>query len=210
LQGLFNGHRFSRILLGRKQVKIIQKNYTPTKVQRILGEPPTREFYTKDFAKYDCVPVEAVLTDSQRQLFYSQLMAYKKMGAPIPWNAMVDYGPMEYKDKFKQIMTQAEKQQSEAAEEERQMNMVAKQLLNAEAAQKIASAKERLSQAQENRTTSELDRAKTIRELQQVDLNSFAKTLALLQQMLGMLKGEQRQPEGGQPGLENIQTIGQA
>lgn len=206
LQSLFNGHRFAKVLLGRKQVKLIQKNYTPTKVARILGEPPTQEFYTKDFAKYDCVPVEANLTDTQRQQYYAQLLAYKKMGAPIPWEMVFEYGPMEYKDKFRDAVKQAEQQQAKAAQDQKQLEQVTMGLLNAEKTQKIASAHERMAQAKENQVTAELDRAKTMKELQGMDLESFSKTLTLLQQMLSMLNAEQR--TAGPPQIENMQPMG--
>ena len=210
LQSLFNNHRFARILLGRKQVRVIQRNYTPAKVQRILGEPPTKEFYTGDFAKYDCVPVEAALTDSQRQMFYSQLLAYKKMGAPIPWNLIVDYGPMEYKDKFKETIKQAEAQQQKADEEQRQMDMVARALLQAESAQKIASAKERLSQAEENRATETLNRTKAMKEMNSMDLDNFQKTLNLMQQMLTVLRSQQSPGSPPAQPLANMNPMGMA
>lgn len=208
LQSLFNGHRFAKTLLGRKQVKLIQRNYTPSKVARILGEPPSQEFYSRDFGKYDAVPVEAALTDTQRQQYYAQLLAYKKMGAPVPWHVLVDYGPMEYKDKFKEVIKQAEQQEAKQADEQRQMDMVAKALLQAEATQKIATAKERLTQAEENRATETLNRAKAVKEMNTVDLDNFQKTLSLMQQMLTVLRSQQPQGPPQAPQLENMPPMG--
>jgi hypothetical protein len=207
LQGLFTGRKQTLTLLGRKQIKIIQKNFTPDKVGRILGEPPAQEFYTKDFAKYDCVPTESIITDSQRQLYYTQLIGYKKMGMPLPWSEIIDYGPLEYKDKLKETLQKAEKSQAMEAQQQQQMDMIAKALLNADRQYKIAGAAERISQAQENRSVSELDRAKTIKELHSIDLESFGKTLGLLQQMLAMMQSEQR-PQQAQPQLENMPPMG--
>ena len=206
LQSLFNAHRFARVLIGRKQVKVIQRNYTPTKVARILGEAPTQEFYTRDFAKYDCVPVEANLTDTQRQQYYAQLIAYKKMGAPIPWEMLFEYGPMEYKDKFREAIKQAEQAQSKMAAEQREMEMAAKGLLNAEAKQKIATAHERLAQAEENRAGGTLDRVKAMREMEGIDLDNFQKTLTLMLQMLQLMQGEQQQQ--GPPMLAQMNPVG--
>lgn len=190
LQSLFNGHRFAKTQLGRKQIKLIQKNYTAAKVARILGEPPTQEFYTKDFAKYDCVPVEGVLTDTQRQMHYAQILAWKKAGAPIPWEHILDFAPMERKDKLKEAVKKAEQMQSKAASEQQQMDAVAKALLNAQAFQTIASGKERLSKVLDNKATAVLDQAKAAKEVKGIDLENFSKTLSLLQTLLTMLKGQ--------------------
>lgn len=189
LQGIFAGHRFAKVLMGRKQVRMIQKNYTPAKVARILGEQPSQEFYTRDFSRYDCTPTEALLTDSQRQQHYAQLMAYKKMGAPITWTQLFEYGPMEYKDKFKQEVQQAEAAQSKTAAQQQQMEMLAGALLRAESMQKIATAKERLTQSQENRATEALKRVQAMKEAEGIDLENFAKTLGLLQNLLTLMNG---------------------
>jgi uncharacterized protein YciI len=210
LQGLFAGHRFAKVLLGRKQVKMIQKNFTPSKVARLLGEAPTQQFYTQDFGKYDCNPTEAPLTDSQRQAHYAHLWAMKKSGAPITWEQLIEYGPMPYKDKFKEEVKRAEAAQSKQAMEDQKLQAVTTALLNAQKFQAIATGQEKLTQAQENKTTSQLDRARTIKELNDIDLDSFAKTIGLLQTMLTMLQGEQTPQQTQLPTLANIPTAGSA
>jgi len=208
LQSLFAHHRGAKSLLGRKQVRIIQKNYTPAKVARILGEPPTKEFYTKDFGKYDCVPTEGVLTDTQRQQHYAQIVAWKKAGAPIPWEHIIDYAPMERKDKLKEAVQKAEQAAAKQATDLQQMEALTKALMNAERQYTIASAHEKLAKAAEDKSAAALDRAKTITELNTVDLDNFAKTLGLLQSVLAMITGETPGMDQGQaPGPQQPRQI---
>jgi len=207
LQSLFSHHRNAKALLGRKQIRLIQKNFTPAKVQRILGEPPTREFYERDFGKYDCVPVEGLLTDTQRQQHYAQILAWKKAGAPIPWTHVIDFAPIERKDKLKEAVAAEEKGQAQAAKQQQQMEQLAASLMNADRAQKLASARERLEEAKGERAKADLDRAKMVREMQGIDLENFSKTLGLLQNLLNMI----RVPQESQPQqIENMQPMGQA
>jgi hypothetical protein len=201
LQSLFSNHRYSKSLLGRKQIKMIQKNFTPAKIARIINEQPTQEFYSKDFGKYDCVPAEGVLTDTQRQQHYAQIMAWKKAGAPIPWGHILDFAPMENKDKLKEAVKQQEQAQAQMQKEQRDIEMLGKLLLQADMQQKIASSKERLSQADENRSNATLDRAKAMKEMQDMDIESFSKTVSLLMQLKAILNGEQPGQQGqGQQG----------
>lgn len=211
LQSLFNNHRFAKTLVGRKQIKLIQKNYTPAKVQRIIGEPPTREFYTGDFGKYDAIPCEGVLTDTQRQMYFAQLSAWKKAGAPIPWSELIEYAPMERKDSLKKALLAAEQGRDKQAQKDQQMQDVTAALLNAQKFQAIATGQEKLAQIQEDKGQAQLDQAKALREIQSMDIESFGKTLRLLQVMANMLAGNSKPQQTNQlPELNNMEVIGQA
>jgi hypothetical protein len=200
LQSLFNNHRFAKTLIGRKQIKMIQKNYLPAKIQRITGETPTKEFYTRDFAKYDCVPVEGVLTDSQRQMYFAQISAWKKAGAPIPWSEIIEYAPLEKKESLKKALIQAEKGQSAQSQQDMMTQQITNQLLQSEKAHNIAMSKEKLAQIEENRAGARLDNAKAMKELRGMDIDNFLKTLDTIKIMMESL----RQPE--QPMQGNMLT----
>ncbi len=64
LQDIFDGLRESQKLLGRKVVKLVQKNYTPEKIKLITKKEPTQEFYDKVFSKYDVVVEEDEAEDA--------------------------------------------------------------------------------------------------------------------------------------------------
>ena len=215
LQGLFNNHRFAKVLMGRKLIRVIQQNYTAAKVQRILGEAPTKEFYTRDFGKYDAVPCEGVLTDSQRQMYYAQLAAWKKAGAPIPWASLVEYAPIEKKDDLKKAMAAAEQAQSKALAEDTAIKAATAQLLNAQRFQSIAQGKQKLAQVQSELAGAGLDRAKSAKEIQGLDYDNFMKVLNMMQVMAQFLAGPQDQGEMGQqagalPNLESMTAVGRA
>jgi len=209
LQGLFEAHRTARVLIGRKQIKLIQKNYRPQKVQRIIGEQPTKEFYTGDFGKYDCVPCEGVLTDSQRQMYFAQLMGWKKAGAGIPWSELLEYAPLEKKDSLKKAVETQEQAQAKQAETEQQMQQVAAALLNAQKFQSIAQGKHKLAQVQSELSQAHLDRAKAASEVQGIDIENFTRTLRLLMTMAQMLGGQPGQAEQ-LPQLDQMTPMGRA
>lgn len=202
LQGLFTDHRNAKVLLGRKQIKMIQRNFTPTKVARMLGEQPSKEFYTRDFAKYDCNPVEGVLTDSQRQMYFAQISAWKKAGAPIPWSELIEYAPLEKKDSLKESMMRAEKAQQGQTQQDMMTQKITNDLLNAQKFQSIASGQEKLAQIQEDRAGARLDNAKAVKELQSMDIDNFLRTLDSLKIMAEMLRG-------GPETQQNMLTMGQ-
>src|SRR5690606_12597434 len=65
LQDLFDGLRQSQEIIGNKSITLIQNNWTPEKVFMVTKEQPTKEFYLKQFGKYDAVCAEAPLTETQ-------------------------------------------------------------------------------------------------------------------------------------------------
>lgn len=208
LQGLFNGHRFAKALVGRKLIKLVQKNYRPQKVQRILGEQPTQEFYSGDFGKYDAVPCEGVLTDTQRQMYFTQLTGWKEAGAPIPWSELVEYAPMEKKDSLKKALMAAEQGQQKQAQADLQLQQLTAALLNAQKFQMIAKGQQQLAQIPGEKAQANLDQAKALKEIQGIDIENFAQTLRLLQAMAQMLSG---QGQGEQlPKLEQMNPVGRA
>ncbi|MCH7893399.1 MAG: hypothetical protein IH907_02675, partial [Proteobacteria bacterium] len=83
LQDVFDNLRFSQKHMSKLALKLIQ-GWTPEKIQRIINDQPTQEFYNKDFTKYDCVVQEGILTDTQRQVFFRQMVDLKQLGEPMP------------------------------------------------------------------------------------------------------------------------------
>jgi hypothetical protein len=131
LQSIMDNKRFADKLLGQKLVGLIQKNFSPKKVQRITDQQPTKEFYDKNFGKYDCIPTEGALTDSQRQMRYGEATALKLAGAPIPWSTIFQYSALELAPELIKMMQDQEQQQAaglqaqQAAQTEQQKAEVA-------------------------------------------------------------------------------------
>ena len=68
LQKLFDQLDFAQKLLGKKLIKIVQNHFSPAKVQRIIEEQPTEQFYNKMFGRYDAAVEEGFNTTTQRQV----------------------------------------------------------------------------------------------------------------------------------------------
>lgn len=73
-QKYFDQWDFSDKLLGKIGLDIILNNWNAEKVGLYLGEEPTEHFYSKIFAKYQCIVEESDLTPTQQNLQAQQMM----------------------------------------------------------------------------------------------------------------------------------------
>lgn len=179
LQDIFDHLRQSQEILGQRSMKCMQTNWTPEKVFKITHERPTKEFFDRNFGKYDAVCVEAPLTDTQQQLFFEQLMQFKQMGGPVPWKTILKAMPMQGKAELLRDIEQEEQQQQQMQQAQMQAQMQDKQVINKlliqEGQSKLALAHERLAKAEEDRAGAFLDRAKAAKELDTMDVDSLNK-----------------------------------
>jgi len=188
----------SQQVLGGLVVKCLQAKYPPGKIECILGEPPTQQFYDKEFEQYDAIIKESIRSKSQKDAYYYELLTLKRDGiVNVPENAIVDALQMsgidELKDAIEQQAQQAQQQQQKVSEQE----VLTMELMNAEKEEKIALAQERrarvvsdlslaqerASEAEENRADAALTRAKTISELDGIDLDKILKILQFVNMM---------------------------
>lgn len=211
LQDLFDNLRDSQKILGRKVLKLIQNNYTPEKIQMISKKQVTPEFYSKQFAKYNVIVEEGILTDTQRQSQFVQLMALKSMGVPIPDALIVKNSNLHNKAELEErVAAQAQaQQQAEQAQLQLQMQQQATvtrsldakaesdQALAAERLNKVqldaALSAERISRAEEDRTAGVLNLIKAVKELQGIDLEMLQKKIVMIKDLENMqVEREQR------------------
>jgi len=190
LQDLFDNLRFSKKQLGFKLIKMIQANYRPHKILRIINEPPVQQFYSDDLNDYDIVPQEGILTETQRQMAYVELRQLKKDEAPIPWSVIFEFMPLQLKDKFKQIIKQGEQAQAQARAEEAQEKKTTEQMKQAKMAADFGRAEERKANVGEHHADAALARVKTMKELDQMD---WDKVMGLLDRLAALEKGPRTQ-----------------
>ena len=183
----------SQELIGNKQLKLIQRIPMQT-LTRILNRPPVPGFKENGLGMFDAITEEGTLTTHQRNVFYTELVRLKEIGAkvgdpfPAPWSMIMNWAPSALKTEFKQAMKQleqqAQQQQAEAKKHEDLMRaLTIKQIVSTINSEDSQSA-ERVAQEQENRTGAALDRAKTmatIQELQGKPLIELAKIAADLE-----------------------------
>ena len=215
LQDVFDNLRFAQKNISQKILKLVQQ-WSPEKVERILHEKPSEQFYNKDFTKYDIVVQEGMLTDTQKQMYFRQLVdLYQLTNAngqsPITPSMLVEAAPIQGKTGLDK---QIEQNQQQAAQQAQQAQQVQEQVLNAQmqamqakAISDIALGKERFtrsvanmglederaSQAVQDRADAALSRVKAMKELQLMDDDRLLKYFSMIQMMEEMSRSKEEQ-----------------
>lgn len=203
LQDLFDGLRESQKLLGQKVLKLIQLNYTPEKIKLITKKEPTPEFYSKTFSKYNVIVEEGILTDTQRQSQFTQLLALKGLGVNIPDSLIVKNSNLHGKKDLEEVLSaqaQAQQQQEQQAMQLQMQNQEtvtravdakakSDEALAAERINKVgldaALSAERISRAEEDRTAGALNIIKAIKELEGLDISNIMQKIQILKEIQG-------------------------
>jgi len=200
LQDLFENLRFSQKNAARKVVKMMQ-NWTPQKIKRILNREPTQQFYTKDFIKYDISIQEGMLTGTQKQMYFRQLLDLRAAGAPVSGTMLAQAAPIQGKSEYIKQLQQEEQAQAQQTQQMQQLQASLvdsdRQSKQAKAISDIALSKERFTRAVanmglederaaravDNRASAALDRTKAIRELSMLDDERLIKYLGIVRMM---------------------------
>lgn len=201
LQILFDQLDYSQKLCGEIFIEMMQDNFTPAKVERILQQKASDQFYNKMFTKYDCNVEEGMLTTSQKQMQFAQLLHMREMGLPIPDSCIIDAAQIQDKKKLLDAMERQTQQGQEQEQMQSQSAMESQQVVNetlmAKAESDHALAQERLNKlgldqalniermerAQEERDASTLNKIKAIKELETINIDHIQALLNMLQQI---------------------------
>lgn len=155
LQPLFDQLDVAQKLLGKIMIEMIQANFTPGKVKKILEtEEPTPQFYNKAFGRYDAVVEDGFNTSTQKQMEFAQLLQLKELGIPIPNESLIDAATLQNKKQLVETIQKNEQAQQQAQQAQMQQQMQLQQA-QAELAKARAIADrglgiERASRVQEN------------------------------------------------------------
>lgn len=182
-RGIFDNLEQTKKYVGQLVMQCVQKNYQPGKIFRITNKEPTEEFFSGNFGEYDCVIKQAVKTATQREAYYYQLLQLVSLGAPIPWEDIMEAAPLQGKtellEKMAQRAEQAQMQQQKVEEEEKmqralEMSQIDQNTALAEERRArvladIGLARERISEGEQNYAKALLDNAKTVKEIQDLD-----------------------------------------
>lgn len=219
LQSLFDQLDYAQRLLGRIMLQIIQNNFTPGKVARIIEEEPTPQFYNKTFGIYDAAIEEGFNTTTQRQMNFAQLIKLREIGVPVPDDLMLEAATIQNKSKLIESIqkTQQAQQQAQQAQQEMQLKSQEAQIkltestieanegIGLERTSRVldnrAQAREREAAAERERDSGLLDTVKAFKEIENMDLQQIEKMLKMMEQ----LKQTQSLPQQGEdmtkPGL---------
>ena len=197
LQNLFDQLDRSQKLLGKIMIDLIQTNFTPGKVKKILGTEPLPQFYSRAFGKYDAAIEEGFNTTTQKQMQFAQLLQLREVGVPVPDTVLLESCSLENKKQLVQAVEQQKQQQSQLQEMQLQTQMAKiqaeTQLAQARAVADEGLGVERLSRVDENQALGQERRAKAmadqdqgllnlvkaLKEIENVDLAQLEKLITL-------------------------------
>jgi hypothetical protein len=216
-RGMFDAYEYTLKELGRVVLSAVQKNYSAEKVERIINEPPSPTFNDPTFGQYDAVVKQAVLTRTQRDAYYYEILRLKDLGVAIPDSEVLDAVPMQNKTKLRKLLEQ--QQQAAQAEQQRLQEQDARQAALTESAIESETARkeaetarasaqtglliERISRANENTAQAGLDRAKALTEIEGLQTDRLLKVLQFLKLLEEPEVGSQQTQ---QPlGVQNVQ-----
>lgn len=177
---IFDNIEEAQMCLGSIILECIQKKYSPGKVERILAEKPTEQFYQEQFEQYDAVIKEGVRSKSQKDAYYYELVDLKKneiVDVPqaeiIKALSMAGLSDLEeaikiqdqQKAEQQKKIDEAERMALELSNSQKEQNVALAQERRARVVADLSLASERASEAEENRAQAALARAKTITEI---------------------------------------------
>ena len=202
-QGIFDRLNDAQRALGDIFLDLIQANFGVAKVQRIIQEDPTPEFFDKEYKKYNCVVTEAAMTSTQKQLEFLQALQLQQMGVPISMKYILEKSTLQGKadimeDIKRQEQSQAQMQQLQQMQQVAHNEVVTRSIeaktqndfasateRETRAVSNMGLAKERSSQSIHDRAKAALDNARAVKELDELDdkrLLSMADFLLRVQQ----------------------------
>jgi hypothetical protein len=198
LQGLFDNLDRAQKLLGSLMIDVIQSNYTPGKIQKILeGKQPSPQFYSKAFGKYHAAVEEGINTTTQKQMQFAQLFHLKQAGVPIPDSALLEASTIQNKTEIIEMIEKQQQQQAQMQQQQMQAQLQEMQarveLSHARAQADRGLGVERISRVQENQALAVerraqahrdddeafLSKIKALKELEHMDLDHLQKVVAL-------------------------------
>ena len=195
---IFDQVEHSQQLLGGLVMKVIQNHYPPGKIERILGERPSEQFYSKEFEQYDAVVKEGVRSQSQKDAYYYELVNLKREGiVDVPQAEIVRALQMAGLSDLEKAMQQQDAQRAEASKTAQDMQQMELRVMNATVSEKeslaferdtrgvgnLALKDERESEAQENIANAALERAKAIVEISKLNEDRILQVLTFVNQL---------------------------
>jgi len=197
LQNLFDQLDFSQKQLGKIMLDVIQTNFTPGKVKRIIEQEPTAQFYNKAFGKYDAAIEEGLNTTTQRQMQFAQLLQLREVGVPVPDDILLESCTIQDKKKLTDYIKAAQQNRQQTEQMQVQLGLQEQQarteLAKARATADQGLGLERLSRIQENKAmaverkaaaakdenVSLLNLVKALKEIDTMDIAHIEKLMAL-------------------------------
>src|SRR6185369_15359130 len=185
-------------ILGCLVMTAIQTHYPPGKVQRILAEEPTQQFYEQEFEQYDAVIKQGVRSKSQKDAYYYELVNLKREGiVDVPQTEIIKALSMAGLSDLEEAIAKQDEilAKQNALNQEVQQRQVDLLIATKEEKEGLAFERktrgignlalkdERESEAQQNIAQAALDRAKAITEIAQMNESRILEVLKFVNQL---------------------------
>jgi len=195
---MFDNVETAQQILGGLVLKSIQEHYPPGKVERILAETPTDQFYDKEFEQYDAVIKEGVRSKSQKDAYYYELVNLKRDGiVDVPQAEIIRSLAMAGLSDLEEAMEKQDEMLAAKSAQDDEIRKMQIESLNAKKEADLGLAQERRSrvvsnlslkderesEAQQNIAQAALDRARAITEIAKMNEDRLIKVLALVNEM---------------------------
>lgn len=195
---IFDNVETAQQVLGGLILISTQEHYPPGKVERILAETPTEQFYEKEFEQYDAVIKEGVRSKSQKDAYYYELVNLKKDGVvDVPQSEIVKALSMAGLSDLEEAIAKQDEMVAEQAAKANELQVKQIELLDAQKEADLGLAQERRSrvisnlslkderesEAQQNIAQAALDRAKAITEIAQMNEDRIMQVLQFVNQL---------------------------
>ncbi len=189
---IFDNVSDAQQVIGGLILTCIQAQYPPGKVERILNQKPTDQFYNRQFEEYDAVIKEGVRSKSQKDAYYYELVNLKREGiVDVPQAEIVKALSMAGLSDLEKAIEEQDKMKAEQQAKIDELEQMKLKMGNAKVESDLALAgvrrarevgelalgEERVSEAAENRAQAALARAKTITEISDMELDKVLKVL---------------------------------
>lgn len=225
LRRVFDNLDLSQRILGKIRIQMMMNNFTPAKVERIVGERASDQFYNKDFGTYDVAIEDGFNTTTQRQMEFAQLLQLKQMGVPIPDSALIRAATIQNKDKLIELMEQEKQQAMQMQQQQAQLQMQEQQatieMAQARAQYERSGAAERVSRISENyqlanerdaeaekdREQAMYNKVKTIKEAQEIDIANIGSIVSILSLLENDSKNNNRPNSVNQNLQDNLSML---
>ncbi len=214
LQGLFDNLDLSQKLLGKIMIDLIQANFTPGKMKKILeGKEPMPQFYNKAFGKYHAVVEDGLNTSTQKQMQFAQLLQLRESGVPITnedlMNAATFQGKKEIIENMQKVQQAQQQQAQQQVQGQMQLQQAQAELAHSRSMADRGLAVERASRVEENRALAVqklseankedelalLNKVKVLKELEGMDLAHIEKLLSMANNLKAMEQASIQQPQ---------------
>lgn len=213
-------------VLGGLIMTAMQKKYPPGKVERILAETPTEQFYEQEFEQYDAIIKEGVKSKSQKDAYYYELVNLKREGiVNVPQAEIVRSLSMAGLSDLEKAIEKQDQMMAAQIAQAQEKEKAELDLLVATKEEKLGLAQERRSrvisnlslkderesEAQQNIAQAALDRAKAITEIASMHESRLMRVLEFvnaLEQQEAIGREAQKAQVGAESDVINAETLG--